>query len=137
MIGILIVTHRQLGESLIDAAQFIVGSKPESMASISIDLNENVDALRGKIAQGIKDVRSDEGVLILTDMFGGTPSNLSYSFLEEGRIEVLSGVNLPVLIKAINSRPKMELTKLTESLEIYGKKSISMASSILKGKSRK
>jgi len=137
MIGILIVTHRQLGESLIDAAQFIVGSKPESMASISIDLNENADALRDKIAQGIKDVRSDEGVLILTDMFGGTPSNLSYSFLEEGRIEVLSGVNLPVLIKAINSRPTMELTKLTESLEIYGKKSISMASSILKGKSRK
>ena len=60
MIGILIVTHRQLGESLIDAAQFIVGSKPESMASISIDLNENVDALRDKIAKGIKDVRSDE-----------------------------------------------------------------------------
>ena len=137
MIGIVIVTHRQLGESLIDAAQFIVGSKPEAMESISIDLNENADALRDKIVKGIKNVSSDEGVLILTDMFGGTPSNLSYSFLEEGRIEVLSGVNLPVLIKAINSRPKMELTKLTESLEVYGKKSISMASSILKGKSRK
>ena len=136
MIGIVIVTHRQLGDSLIDAAQFIVGFKPESMASISVDLNENVDVLREKIVKGIKAVSSEEGVLILTDMFGGTPSNLSYSFLEEGRIEVLSGVNLPVLIKAINSRPKMELTKLTESLEIYGKKSISMASSILKGKSR-
>lgn len=137
MIGILIVTHRQLGDSLIDAAQFIVGEEPELVESVSIDLNENVDALRDKIAKGIKNVISDEGVLILTDMFGGTPSNLSYSFLEEGHVEVLSGVNLPVLIKAINSRPDMELNKLTECLETYGKKSISMASSILKGNKRK
>jgi len=137
MIGIVIVTHRQLGDSLIDAAQFIVGSKLEFIESISIDLNEKVDVLRDKIAKGIKNVQSDEGILILTDMFGGTPSNLSYSFLEEGRIEVLSGVNLPVLIKAINSRPEMELTKLAECLETYGKKSISMASGILKGNKRK
>jgi len=137
MIGIVIVTHRQLGDSLIDAAQFIVDSKPELIESVSIDLNEKVDALREKIANGIKSVHSDEGTLILTDMFGGTPSNLSYSFLEEGRVEVLSGVNLPVLIKAINSRSDMELTKLAECLEAYGKKSISMASGILKGNKRK
>ncbi len=137
MIGIVIVTHRQLGDSLIDAAQFIVGSKPELIESVSIDLNEKVDVLRNKIAKGIQNVQSDEGTLILTDMFGGTPSNLSYSFLEEGRIEVLSGVNLPVLIKAITSRPDMELTKLAECLETYGKKSISMASGILKGNKRK
>ena len=137
MIGIVIVTHRQLGDSLIDAAQFIVDSEPELIESVSIDLNEKVDVLRDKIAQGIKNVQSDEGTLILTDMFGGTPSNLSYSFLEEGRIEVLSGVNLPVLIKAINSRPDMELTKLAECLETYGKKSITMASGILKGNKRK
>ena len=137
MIGIVIVTHRQLGDSLIDAAQFIVGSKPELIESVSIDLNEKVDVLRDKIANGIKNVQSDEGTLILTDMFGGTPSNLSYSFLEEGRIEVLSGVNLPVLIKAIDSRPDMELAKLAECLEAYGKKSISMASGILKGNKRK
>jgi PTS system mannose-specific IIA component len=66
-------------------------------------------------------------------MFGGTPSNLSYSFLEEGQVEVLSGVNLPILIKALNSRTKMELADLAECLETYGKKSISMASGILKG----
>jgi len=137
MIGIVIVTHRQLGDSLIDAAQFIVGSKPELIESVSIDLNEKVDVLRDKIEKGIKNVQTDEGTLILTDMFGGTPSNLSYSFLEEGRIEVLSGVNLPVLIKAINSRSEMELTKLAECLETYGKKSISMASGILKGNKRK
>ncbi len=137
MIGIVIVTHRQLGDSLIDAAQFIVDSKPELIESVSIDLNEKVDVLREKIAKGIKNVKSDEGTLILTDMFGGTPSNLSYSFLEEDRIEVLSGVNLPILIKAINSRPDLELTKLAECLEAYGKKSISMASGILKGNKRK
>ena len=136
MIGIVIVTHRQLADALIDAAEFIVGSKIEAVASVSIDLNESVDVLRNKIIKGIKQVKSNEGVLILTDMFGGTPSNLSYSFLEEGHVEVLSGVNLPILIKAIDSRKKSELTKLAECLEEYGKKSISMASSILKGNKR-
>lgn len=137
MIGIVIVTHRQLGDALIDAADFIVGSASESIAPVSIDLNEKADVLRDKIAKGIKKVQSSEGVLILTDMFGGTPSNLSYSFLEEGRIEVISGVNLPMLIKAIDSRKGMELPKLAECLETYGKKSISMASGILKGNKRK
>ena len=70
------------------------------------------------------------------DMFGGTPSNISYSFLEEGRIEVLSGVNLPVLIKAIHLRKDTELSKLAVTLEASGKKSISLASSILKGNKR-
>ena len=136
MIGILIVTHKNLGDALIDAAEFIIGSKSEAIEAISIDINEDPEKLRKMITQGIKRVKQQEGVLILTDMFGGTPSNLSYSFLEEGKIEVLSGVNLPVLIKAINSRQKMELGALTECLEEYGKKSISMASGILKGSKR-
>ena len=136
MIGIVIVTHRRLADALIDAAEFIVGGKVEAVAPVSIDLNESVDVLRNKIIKGIKQVKSDEGVLILTDMFGGTPSNLSYSFLDEGHVEVISGVNLPILIKAIDSRKKSELTKLAECLEEYGKKSISMASSILKGNKR-
>jgi PTS system mannose-specific IIA component len=72
----------------------------------------------------------------MTDMFGGTPSNLSYSFLEEGRIEVISGVNLPILIKAANSRKKMDLIKLAECLETYGKRSISLGSAILRGNKR-
>jgi hypothetical protein len=76
----------------------------------------------------------EEGVIILTDMFGGTPSNLSYSFLEEGRIEVLSGVNLPILIQAVNMRKKMKLDQLAANLEAFGKRSISLASGILKGK---
>jgi len=136
MIGIVIVTHGQLGESLIETAEFILGSRPEAITSVSISLNEDVDNLRGKIVRGIKTVNRKKGTLILTDMFGGTPSNLSYSFLEEGKVEVLSGVNLPVLLKAINTRDRMELTELAELLEKYGKKSISLASGILKGNKR-
>ena len=137
MIGILIITHKKLGDALVEAAEFIIGSKSEAVEAISIDINEDPEKLRKKIAKGIKHVKEQDGVLILTDMFGGTPSNLSYSFLEDGQIEVLSGVNLPILIKAINSRPKMELGALTECLEAYGKKSISMASGILKGNKRR
>ena len=136
MIGIVIVTHSQLGDALIEAAEFIIGKKTEALASISIDLNESAEILRAKIADGIKSVSSKDGVLILTDMFGGTPSNLSYSFLEEGHIEVISGVNLPIVIQAITSREKMELNELAVKLEEFGKKSISLASSILKGNKR-
>ena len=102
----------------------------------SLYINENAEKLRQKIAAGIKKVKSEEGVVILTDMFGGTPSNLSYSFLEEGRIEVLSGVNLPILIHAANMRNKMKLDLLVTNLEEFGKKSISLASGILKGNKR-
>jgi PTS system mannose-specific IIA component len=136
MIGIVIVTHSELGDALIEAAEFIIGKRPEALVSVSIDLNESADMLRRKIADGIKKVKSKDGVLILTDMFGGTPSNLSYSFLEEGQIEVLSGVNLPILIQAANTRAKVDLTKLAVKLEAFGKKSISLASGLLKGNKR-
>ena len=137
MVGIVIVTHSQLGDALIEAAEFIIGSRPNGMVSVSIDLNENVDKLREKIAEGIKKVDQSKGVLILTDMFGGSPSNLSYSFLEEGQVEVISGVNLPILIKALDAQEDMELSQFAESLEAFGKKSISLASGILKGNKRK
>ncbi len=137
MIGVVIVTHSQLGEALIEAAEFIIGTRPDTMVSVSINLNEHADKLREKIAKSIKTVNRHKGVLILTDMFGGTPSNLSYSFLEEGRVEVISGVNLPILVQAINKRKEMELSELAKSLEAFGKKSISLASGILKGNKRK
>ena len=136
MIGIVIVTHRQLGDALIEATEFIMGNRPEALVSVSIDLNESADVLRDKIADGIRKVKSEDGVLILTDMFGGTPSNLSYSFLEAGHIEVISGVNLPILIQAANTRDKMNLEELAVKLEEFGKKSISLASGILKGNKR-
>jgi len=136
MTGIVIVTHRNLGEALIDAAQFVLGDSPEGIIAVSIDLKESAEVLRKKISSAITAVGASDGVLILTDMFGGSPSNLSYSFLEEGRIEVISGVNLPILIKAINTRDKEPLETLAETLEQYGKKSISLASGILKGNKR-
>lgn len=136
MIGILIVTHQKLGEALIDAAEFILGARPDKTVSVSININEPADKLRERISEGIKKVNDNEGIVILTDMFGGTPSNLSYSFLEEGRTEVISGVNLPILIKAINSRKDMDVAKLAQCIEAYGKKSISLASGILKGNKR-
>ncbi len=136
MIGIVVVTHAQLGNALIEAVEFILGSRPENLVSVSIDLTKNADKLREKISEGIDSVNQKMGILILTDMFGGTPSNLSYSFLEEGKVEVISGVNLPILIKAVNTRKGMDLGSLAVSLETFGKKSISLASGILKGNKR-
>jgi PTS system mannose-specific IIA component len=136
MIGILIVSHRQLGEALIDCVEFILGAKPEGLDAISIDLRENAEDLRNKIQKGIKQLDTGKGVLILTDMFGGTPSNLSYAFLDEGRIEVLSGVNLPIVFKAVSLRGSKPLPELVQYLENFGKKSISLASGILKGNKR-
>ena len=121
---------------MLEAAEFILGDRPEAMIAVSIDLNENADKLRKKIQDGIKKLKSDEGTLILTDMFGGTPSNLSYSFLEEGRVEVVSGVNLPILIRAASARKNQTLVELATNIEAFGRKSISMASSILKGNKR-
>ncbi|RPJ69817.1 MAG: PTS sugar transporter subunit IIA [Desulfobacteraceae bacterium] len=136
MIGIVVVTHSRLGEALIEATEFIVGSRPEGVVAVSIDINQNVDKLRERVAAGIKKAGRDDGVLILTDMFGGTPSNISFSFLETGRTEVLSGVNLPILVQAVTSRGKMGLSELAASLETFGRKSITLASGILKGNKR-
>jgi len=136
MTGILVVTHANLGSALIETLEFILGKEQENLLPISIDIKEDPDNLRKKIKQGISKVNSDKGVLIFTDMFGGTPSNLAYSFLEEGKVEVISGVNLPILLKAVTSRKKMNMETLTSSLVEHGKRSISLASGILKGTKR-
>lgn len=136
MTGILLVTHANLGNALIETIEFILGAPQDNLLSVSINIQENPDSLRKKIKKGISKVKTDNGVIILTDMFGGTPSNLSYSFLEEGQIEVISGVNLPILLKAITARSKMDMKTLTVSLIEHGKKSISLASGILKGEKR-
>jgi len=137
MIGIVIVTHGQLGNALVDTAAIILGEPPKAVVPVSIDLTRDINTLRQKIQDQIKQVDHNRGILILTDMFGGTPSNLSYSFLEEGRVEVISGVNLPVLIKSVNLRSKgADLHDMAKTIEAYGKKSISLASDILKGNKR-
>jgi len=136
MTGILVVTHANLARTLIETLEFIMGKEQENLLPISIDIKEDPDNLRKKIKQGISKVMSDNGVLIFTDMFGGTPSNLAYSFLEEGKVEVISGVNLPLLLKAVTARKKMDMETLTTSLVEHGKRSISLASGILKGTKR-
>jgi PTS system mannose-specific IIA component len=136
MIGIVVVTHSGLGEALIESAEMILEGPLEAATAVSVDLSQSAEQMRKKISAGIKAVGKDKGVLILTDMFGGTPSNLSLSFLEEGRIEVLTGVNLPVVIRADKMRKDKNLSELAESLQAYGRKSISLASGVLKGNKR-
>jgi PTS system mannose-specific IIA component len=136
MIGIVIVTHSGLGDALIEAAESILEIPLEATTAVSVDLKHSAEKLRKKIGDGMKAVDEGDGVIILTDMFGGTPSNLSLSFLEEGRIDVLTGVNLPVLIRAAKMRKDSNLSELAQSVEAYGKKSISLASGVLKGNKR-
>jgi mannose PTS system EIIA component len=136
MTGILVVTHANLASTLIETLELILGKEQKNLHPISIDIKEDPDLLCKKIKQGIAKVMIDNGVFIFTDMFGGTPSNLAYSFLEEGKVEVISGVNLPLLLKAVTARKKMDMDTLTTSLVEHGKRSISLASGILKGTKR-
>jgi mannose PTS system EIIA component len=134
MLGIVIVTHGNLGETLLKTAEHITADRLGGIVTVSIGPNDDSDKIRRQILSGIKKVQQGSGVLILTDMFGGTPSNLSYSFLEEGLVEVLSGVNLPMLIKALNIRKETNLSQAAVAIETHGKKSISLASGMLKAK---
>lgn len=134
MLGIIIVTHGNLGEALLQTAEYITADRLESIVTVSIGPNDDSDNIRRRILSGIKKVEQGSGVLILTDMFGGTPSNLSYSFLNEGHVEVLSGVNLPMIMKALSVRKETNLSQAAVAIEIHGKKSISLASGLLKGK---
>lgn len=136
MIGILIVTHGGLGQSLLDTTEIILGKPSENVLALSIDLTQNVDLLHDKLAEALECLPAEDGILLLTDMFGGTPSNLGYSFMEEGRIEVIAGVNLPMVVQAISWRKKKPLPVLAHDLEEFGKKSISLASNVLKGNKR-
>ena len=130
MIGLLIVTHCDLGKELLNAAEFIVG-KIEAVDTIAITETSGTDLLRKKIEAKIGALDKGDGVLILTDMFGGTPSNLSLSFLKEGKIEVLTGVNLPMIIAIVQNRPNFKLTALAEKAQEAGKMGISLASKLL------
>ena len=135
MIGIVIVTHGQLGQEILKTAEFIVGSL-EGCLTVSIKGDRGPDATRQAIGEAISAVNKGQGVLVLTDMFGGTPSNISLSFLEEGRVEVLTGVNLPMLIKAIQLREKGLLAEVAQNIGEYSRKSITVAGEILGGRAK-
>jgi len=130
MIGLLIVTHCDLGKELLNAAEFIVG-KIEAVDTIAITETSGTDLLRKKIEAKVSALDKGNGVLILTDMFGGTPSNLSLSFLKEGKIEVLTGVNLPMIIAIVQNRPNFKVTALAEKAQEAGRMGISLASKLL------
>ena len=133
MIGVVLVTHPNLGEEFVRSAELICGPMP-NVVSVSIDTQKGVEALRKEIAEAIKKVAQEEGVLILTDMFGGTPSNMSLAFLQEGRVEVLTGLNLPMLIQISNCRPNRSLKELAKMVKEAGQRNINLASEILQKK---
>ncbi len=131
MIGILIVTHCDLGREFLNAAEFIVG-RVESVEVVSITQTSDSEEIRKKIEEKISILNKGDGVLILTDMFGGTPSNISLSFLQEEMVEVLTGVNLPMVIAIAQNRSSLDLGELAEKAQEAGKMSISLAGNLLK-----
>jgi PTS system mannose-specific IIA component len=132
MIGVVVVTHGQLATELVNAAEMIVGDLPQFTA-VSIGWHDEVNDARQDISQAIDRVRGDDGVLLLTDMFGGTPSNLAMTFLEKDRLEVITGVNLPMLIKLAGSRRSSDLLAVAKDMREHGRNAIWVASDFLRG----
>ncbi len=132
MIGVVIAAHGALADELLQTSIFIVGEMP-NVKAISIDPSRPIDEIQKKIKKTINKVDAGDGVLILTDMFGGTPANMTLSFLEEGKVEVITGINLPMLIKlSQNIKNNSSLEETTRTIVEHGKKSINQASAILK-----
>src|SRR5215813_6806864 len=132
MIGVVVVTHGQLATELVNSAEMIVGDLPQ-FAAVSIGWHDDVSDAREDIARAIERVRDDAGVLVLTDMFGGTPSNLGMTFLETNRIEVITGVNLPMLIKLASLRASTDLLAVAKEMRDHGRNAIWVASDLLRG----
>ena len=132
MIGVVVVTHGQLATELVNAAETIVGDLP-NFSAVSIGWHEDVQDAREAIAAAIERVKQPGGVLLATDMFGGTPSNLGITFLEQDKIEIVTGVNLPMLIKAASLKDAASLTAVARSLREHGRNAIWVASDLLSG----
>ena len=131
MVGIVLVTHGGLGQEMLRTAEGIVGPIEASRA-VAIESRESMDQIREKMAQAIGEVDAGQGVLVLTDMFGGTPANLALTFLDERRVEVVTGVNLPMVLKLGTSRAEAAtLSEAAHSIATYGQKNIVHASELL------
>ena len=133
MIGIVVVTHGQLARELVAAAEMIIGEMP-NVTAVSIGWHESPDDAQREIQDAIGRAESGKGTVVLTDMFGGTPSNLSMTFLEKGRVEVVTGVNLPMLIRLASLREEEEgddLLELATEAAREGKDSIYLAGILL------
>ena len=131
-VGVLIVTHYRLGEEFLQALRLILPDAPP-FAAVAVDPNRPVEEIRRAIAAGLAAAEKGEGVLVLTDMFGGTPSNISLSFLDEHHVEIVTGINLPMLVKLATLTEDKPLEELATFVKEYGQRNISVASQLLPG----
>ncbi|WP_068085108.1 PTS sugar transporter subunit IIA [Polycladidibacter stylochi] len=134
MIGLVLVTHGRLAEEFKSALEHVVGPQ-EQIATICIGPDDDMEQRRQDILNSVQSVNQGQGVVLLTDMFGGTPSNLAISVMEGGSIEVVAGVNLPMLIKLASVRSDLSLADAVEEARNAGQKYISVASQVLSGQS--
>lgn len=132
MIGMILVTHGRLAEEFVHAMEHVVG-RQEAVATVSIGPQDDMEKRRKEIAKAIRTVDSGEGAIILTDLFGGTPSNLAISLLDEGQVEVIAGINLPMLIRLAGARQTMGVTEAVCAARDAGRTYITVASEFLSG----
>lgn len=130
MIGMILVTHGNLADEFVSAMEHVVGEQP-AVATICIGPNDDMEQRRSDIANATLQVNDGSGVVILTDLFGGTPSNLAISLLETGHIEVIAGINLPMLIRLAEARKKKTITDAVVAARDAGKNYITIASEFL------
>ncbi|MCG8441522.1 MAG: PTS sugar transporter subunit IIA [Caulobacterales bacterium] len=130
MIGIVLVSHGRLAEELVSAAEHVVG-RLAGVRALSIDADDDMERRRADIRAALEEVDVGRGVIVLTDMFGGTPANLAISLMKAGRVEVLAGANLPMLIKLAEARENADLAVAAEAALTAGRKYIAMASQVL------
>jgi PTS system mannose-specific IIA component len=131
-IGVVVVTHGQLATELVNATEMIVGDLPQFTA-VSIGWHDDVEVARQGIGEAVARVQGDMGTLILTDMFGGTPANLGVTFLEPGKVEVVTGVNLPMLIKLAREPESGDLITVARAMRDHGRSAMWVASDLLAG----
>jgi PTS system mannose-specific IIA component len=135
MIGFVVATHGRLAEELIRTAEGIVGRLPQS-AAVVVDATVSMEDARAGLGQAIASVETGDGVLVLTDMFGGTPANLALSFLD-AKVEVVTGVNLPMVVKLSTMREEgRALPELAAAIAAYGQKNVTLASELLRARIR-
>ncbi len=135
MIGVVLVTHGRLAQEFIDALEHVVGPQ-QSMAAVCIGPDDDMERRRREIVESVAAVDGGQGVVLLTDMFGGTPSNLAISVLDQGRVEVVAGVNLPMLIKLASVRGEKSLATVIAEAQEAGRKYINVASQLLAGETQ-
>jgi len=135
-IGGVIVSHGQVANELLAAAETVVGDLSH-ITAVSIGWHDDVELAKDEIARAIKKVSAGSGVLVLTDMFGGTPTNISAMFIKENEVEIVTGVNLPMIIKLASSKPGDTLSDLAREVEEQGKQSIHRTSALLEPRKMK